>query len=86
MWLRGPQLDLSTVDHRLSVAAAMSTNLAIFLAKLGVFTFTGSKCVVVSWPAAASKTHLQITQAETRMISGVAFTLRCCLFKGGMLL
>ena len=23
----------------------MSTNLAIFLAKLGVFTFTGSKCV-----------------------------------------
>ncbi len=27
------------------VAAAMSTNLAIFLAKLGVFTFTGSKCV-----------------------------------------
>ncbi len=29
------------------VAAAMSTNLAIFLAKLGVFTFTGSKCVSV---------------------------------------
>ena len=36
-------------DCGLRVGAAMSTNLAIFLAKLGVFTFTGSKCVAAKY-------------------------------------